>query len=383
MAALDGILVADFTRVLAGPYATMLMADLGARVIKVERPGSGDDTRAWGPPYAADGQATYFQAINRNKASVTLDLADPADLALARELCDRADVVIHNFRVGAMERRGLGYEDLRSSNPGLVYCAISGFGSGAGAELPGYDLLVQAVGGLMDITGEPGAPTKVGVAIVDVVTGLHAAVGVLAALHARQVTGVGQAVEVTLLGSLLSSLVNQASAFVGAGVSPTALGNAHPSIAPYEPLPTADRPLVVAVGNDGQFRRLCAVLDHPEWAQDDRFSTNPARVAHRPDLVALLAEVLATRGADVWQAELTAAGVPCGPINTVAEAFSLADGLGLAAAVEFDPPADVRTTANPIAMSATPAAYRSPSPALGAQDAEVRAWLAAPTGADA
>lgn len=383
MAALDGILVADFTRVLAGPYATMLMADLGARVIKVERPGAGDDTRAWGPPYAVDGQATYYQAINRNKVSVALDLADPGDLALALELCDRADVVIHNFRVGTMERRGLGFEDLSRSNPGLIYCAISGFGGGAGAELPGYDLLLQAVGGLMDITGEPGAPTKVGVAIVDVVTGLHAAVGVLAALQARQVTGLGQKVEVTLLGSLLSSLVNQASAFVGAGVVPAALGNAHPSIAPYEPVPTADRPLVVAVGNDGQFRRLCEVLGHPEWADDDRFSSNPARVAHRATLIALLAGVLCTRGAETWQTQLTAAGVPCGPINTVAEAFALADSLGLPAAVEFDPPAEVRTTANPISMSATPPSYRSPSPALGAHDAEVRAWLAAPSGTDA
>lgn len=383
MPALDDVLVADFTRVLAGPYATMLLADLGAQVIKVERPGAGDDTRAWGPPYAPNGQATYFQAVNRNKASVTLDLDDSADLELARELCDRADVVIHNFRVGAMERRGLGYDDLRHTHPGLVYCAISGFGGGAGADLPGYDLLVQAVGGLMDITGEPGAPTKVGVAIVDVVTGLHAAIGVLAALHARAATGQGQQIEVTLLGSLLSSLVNQASAYVGAGVLPAALGNAHPSIAPYQPLPTADRPVVVAVGNDGQFRRMCAALGHPQWADDERFRTNPARVAHREVLTAELTQVLATRDAAHWQRVLTAVGVPCGPINTVEGAFRLADEVGLPGAVEFEPPAELRTTANPIAMSGTPVAYRRPSPDLGADDAAVRAWLAAAPGADA
>lgn len=376
--ALDGILVADFTRVLAGPYATMLLADFGADVIKVERPPDGDDTRAWGPPYTPDGQATYFQSVNRNKRSVAIDMADADDRALARELADRADVVVHNLRPGTMERWGLGYDQLCEHRPGLVYCAISGFGSGAGASLPGYDLLAQAVGGLMSMTGEPGNPTKVGVAIVDVITGLHANIGILAALRHRDRTGLGQLVEVDLLTSLLSSLVNHASAYITGGVLPVATGNAHASIAPYEPLATRDRPLVLAVGNDGQFTRLCEVVGRPELAEDASFATNSARVHNRVALIAELTPALALRDADDWQALLTAAGVPCGPINDVGAAFELAASLGLDPISTYETGGDgetVSTTSDPVRMSATPARYRTAPAAMGADSAEVKAWL--------
>lgn len=376
--ALDGILVADFTRVLAGPYATMLLADFGADVIKVERPPDGDDTRAWGPPYTPDGQATYFQSVNRNKRSVAIDMADADDRALARELADRADVVVHNLRPGTMERWGLGYDQLCEHRPGLVYCAISGFGSGAGASLPGYDLLAQAVGGLMSMTGEPGNPTKVGVAIVDVITGLHANIGILAALRHRDRTGLGQLVEVDLLTSLLSSLVNHASAYITGGVLPVATGNAHASIAPYEPLATRDRPLVLAVGNDGQFTRLCEVVGRPELAEDASFATNSARVHNRVALIAELTPALALRDADDWQGLLTAAGVPCGPINDVGAAFELAASLGLDPISTYETGGDgetVSTTSDPVRMSATPARYRTAPAAMGADSAEVKAWL--------
>lgn len=265
---LSGLLVADFGRVLAAPYATMLLADLGADVVKVEQPGTGDDTRAWGPPHAR-GEATYFLSVNRNKRSITLDLRDPADHARAVELVRRADVLVENFRPGTMAKHGLDYERARLLNPRLVYCSITGFGSGPGAALPGYDLLVQAVGGLMSVTGpEPGRPVKAGVALVDVLTGLHAAVGVLAALRERDATGVGQSVDVNLLSTLLSSLVNQSAGYTLAGVVPGILGNRHPSIAPYEVFAAADRPVVVAVGNDRQFAALCHGLDAPQLAAD-------------------------------------------------------------------------------------------------------------------
>ena len=283
--ALDGIVVADFSRVLAGPYATMLLADLGATVVKVERPGSGDDTRAWGPPFAADGQSTYFQSVNRNKASIALDLGAAGDRAIAQALAARADVLVENHKPGALTRFGLDYAQVRALNPAVIYCSISGFGSGAGADLPGYDLLVQAMGGLMSITGTD-EPTKAGVAVVDVLTGLHAAVGILAALHHRDRTGEGQRIEATLLTALQSSLVNQASAFVGAGSVPTFMGNAHPSIAPYEVFAAADRSIILAVGNDAQFARLVEVLGLPALAADARFATNAARVENRMELKA-------------------------------------------------------------------------------------------------
>jgi crotonobetainyl-CoA:carnitine CoA-transferase CaiB-like acyl-CoA transferase len=366
---LAGLLVADLSRVLAGPYATMLLADLGAEVVKVERPGAGDDTRAWGPPFAADGQATYFQSVNRNKRSVAWDLRAEEGRAAALDLATRADVLVENFRPGALDRMGLGYDALSALNPGLVYCSITGFGRDGGADLPGYDLLVQAMGGLMSITGPaPGEPTKAGVAVVDVLTGLHAAVGILAALRDRDRTGLGQRVEVTLLTSLLSALVNQASAYVGAGVVPGILGNAHPSIAPYEVYPAADRPLVVAVGNDAQFRALVTALGEPGLADDDRYATNPARVAHREELGARLRARLGSRTADDWQERLTAAGVPCGPINDLEAAFSLADRLGLDPVASIDDPrrtAATPTVAHPIRLSRTPATYRTAPPEVG------------------
>lgn len=360
---LEGLRVADFSRVLAGPYATMLLGDMGAEIIKVERPGVGDDTRAWGPPYGASGQSTYFESVNRNKASIALDLGSDDGLRRAREIALGSDVVIENFKPGALDRLGLGYDDLSAVNPRLVYCSITGFGAGEGRDLPGYDLLVQAMGGLMSITGpEPGLPTKAGVAVVDVITGLHATVGILAALRHRDVSGEGQLVEVTLLGSLLSALVNQASAFVGAGVVPGIMGNAHPSIAPYEVYSAADRPIVIAVGNDGQFRALAAELGDPALADDPRFSTNPARVENRADLNAALVLLLAAATADEWQARLTRAGVPCGPINNVGQAFTLAESLGLNPIATVD---GTPTVAHPIAFSRTPATYRMRPPEIG------------------
>lgn len=364
--ALDGLLVADFSRVLAGPYATMLLADLGATVVKVERPGTGDDTRSWGPPFASDGQSTYFQSVNRNKLSLALDLWDPADRELAGDVAGVCDVLMENHRPGRLDRWGLGYSDVSATNPSVIYCSISGFGAGAGEGLPGYDLLVQAMGGLMSITGT-GEPTKAGVAVVDVLTGLHSTVAVLAALHHRDRTGEGQYLEVSLLGSLQSSLVNQISAVLGAGAVPTFLGNAHPSIAPYEVFPTADRPLVLAVGNDAQFRHLMSALGHPEVGSDPRYATNEERVRNRDALVGLLATVLATRSADDWQGIIAAAGVPCGPINDIAQGIDLAESLGLDPVVEIDDPrraATQRHAANPVRYSRTPPTYRSAPPEI-------------------
>lgn len=367
--ALSGVLIADFSRVLAGPYATMLLADLGAEVVKVERPGGGDDTRSWGPPYA-DGEATYFLSVNRNKRSIALDLQDPDDLEVARALVSRADVLVENFRPGTMDRLGLGWERARELNPGLVYCSITGFGADKGAGLPGYDLIAQAVGGLMSVTGD--GATKTGVALVDVITGLHASLGMLAALRHRDRTGEGQRIEVSLLSSLLSALVNQASAYVAAGAVPQAMGNRHPSIVPYEVFETADRPMVIAAGNDRQFRVLCRVLDRPDLADDPRFATNADRVAAREPLVEALTRSLARRTADEWFTALTEAGVPCGPINDIAAAFGLAAELGLDPAVRVD---GVGQVANPIRLGATPPAYRLAPPPLGRDDAWVREIL--------
>jgi crotonobetainyl-CoA:carnitine CoA-transferase CaiB-like acyl-CoA transferase len=367
-AALDGLRVLDFSRVLAGPLSTMVLADLGATVVKVERPDGGDDTRAWGPPYDAAGQATYFQSVNRNKDGLVLDLRAEAGVERARALAAESDVVVENFRPGVMDRLGLGYEQLAAANPGLVYCSITGFGAGAGAALPGYDLLVQALGGLMSVTGQPdGEPQKVGVALVDVVAGLFATVGILAALRHRDRTGEGQRVEVDLLSSLLAALVNQASAYTSGGTVAGRMGNRHPSIAPYELLAAADGELVVAVGTDRQFAALCAVLGAPELATDARFATNPDRVANREALRAALEERLRTRDADAWVAELSPAGVPAGRVNDLAGAFALAEQLGLDPIVELPRPdgPPVRLPRNPIRLSRTPATYRSAPPELG------------------
>lgn len=362
---LSGVRVLDISRVVSGPWCTQILADLGAEVIKVERPGVGDDTRAWGPPYDSDGVATYFNAINRNKQSITVDLATAHGVERVRELVATADIVVENFRPGTMERLGLGYEDLRQVRPDLIYCSITGFGRDAGAALPGYDLLVQAVGGLMSVTGaRPGEPTKAGVALVDVLTGLHALAGMLAALRHRDRTGQGQRVDTNLLSSLMSSMVNQASGYLGAGVIPGIMGNRHPSITPYETFETADRPIALAVGNDKQFAALADTMGIPEICTDPRFGSNPDRVANRESLCALLAEAFRTRGADHWYAALTGAGVPAGPINDLAEAFAYAERLGLAPIVAV-PDSSTPQVANPLTLSATPVSYRSAPPRLG------------------
>ncbi len=365
--ALSDIKVLDLSRVLAGPFATMMLADLGAEVTKVERPGTGDDTRGWGPPYDAGGEATYFLAANRNKRSVVLDLKDPDDLAEVRRLALEADVVVENFRPGFLDGIGLGYDELRADNPRLVYCSISGFGRGAGAELPGYDMLVQALGGLMSITGEPESePQKVGVALVDVLAGLFATVGILAALRHRDASGAGQRVDVELLSSLLAALVNQASAFTAGAVVPARMGNMHPSIAPYEVMAARDGHLVIAVGNDRQFVHLCEVVGVPGLAEDERFATNPARVGNRDALRAELEARLAERDAAEWAELLTAVRVPAGTINDLAGAFGLAEGLGLEPTVTLrrDDGVDVELVRNPIGLSETPAQYRLAPPRL-------------------
>jgi crotonobetainyl-CoA:carnitine CoA-transferase CaiB-like acyl-CoA transferase len=365
--ALSGIRVLDFSRVLAGPFATMMLADLGAEVTKVERPGTGDDTRNWGPPFDERGEATYFQSVNRNKHAIILDLATDDGIAEALHRVRDSDVVVENFRPGLMDRLGLGYDQLARERPELIYCSITGFGRDAGAELPGYDLLVQALGGLMSITGpRDGEPQKVGVAVVDVLAGLFATVGILAALRHREATGDGQRVEVNLLSSLLAALVNQGSAYTVAGVVPERMGNAHPSIAPYELFPSADGALVIAVGTDRQFAALCDVLGDRSLADDPRFLTNVGRVENRVALKAALNALLAAKPASVWVEALTAARVPAGAVNDVGAAFALAERLGLAPAVGVprDDGTVVSLTRNPIGLSATPASYRTAPPRL-------------------
>jgi crotonobetainyl-CoA:carnitine CoA-transferase CaiB-like acyl-CoA transferase len=375
---LDGCLVADFSRVLAGPLATMVLGDLGATVVKVEHP-AGDDTRRWGPPFLGP-ESTYYLSVNRNKRSVVLDLSTQEGQADAVRLAERATVFVENFRPGRLAAFGLAYDQLADRNPGLVYCSISGFGGegSPGADLAGYDFVVQAVSGLMDITGpQEGPPSKVGVAVVDVLTGLQAAIGILAALQARGTSGRGQRVEVSLFGTALAALVNQASAYLNAGVVPRAMGNRHPSITPYETLAAADGELAVAVGNDAQFAALCAALGRPSLAADARFGTNPDRVAHRAELTAALETLMAHRTVDDWVAALRASGIPCGQVNDVAAAFAEAERLGLApvSIPGGNGQPTVRTVANPLALSRTPVRYRRPPPALGQDTDEVLAWL--------
>lgn len=369
MSALGDLRILDFSRVLAGPFATMMLGDLGARVLKVERPGVGDETRAWGPPFDADGEATYFEAINRNKRSIALDLTADADRGLAAELADQADVLIENFRPGVLDRLGLGYDACHTRNRRLVYCSITGFGSGAGARLPGYDLLIQAMGGLMSITGDAGgSPQKVGVALVDVLAGLFATTGILAAVHERATSGEGQRIEVDLFSALLGSLVNQGSAYTVAGVVPTRMGNDHPSIAPYGLFRTRDRDIVLAVGNDRQFGTLCNVLGAAELAVDQRFVTNTDRVHNRADLVEELERRLAGGAAARWAASLTELGVPAGVVNDIAGAFNFAQSIAHDAIVEVprNGTTPVRLTRNPIGLSRTPATYRTAPPRMPA-----------------
>ena len=361
---LSGIRVADFTRVLSGPYATMMLADFGADVIKIESP-AGDETRSWRPPTDQDGNATYFAAINRNKRSVVCDLAGEEGRTTARRLAVSADVVVENFRPGVMQRLGLGFEQVAAENPRVVYCSITGFGAGAGAQLPGYDLVVQALGGLMSITGEAdGPPLKVGVALVDVLTGLNAFSGILLALRRRDQGAGAQRLEVDLLSSLLAGLVNAGSAALTTGRSPTRNGNVHPSIAPYETFEAADRTIAVAVGNDQQFAALAREVGLPELATDPRFVDNGLRVQHRAELHDLLQERFGRATGEDWQDRLATAGVPAGVVNSVEEAFALATrlGLGMVVGEEGGP----RQAADPIRLSGAPATYRTPPPALGA-----------------
>jgi len=375
---LEGILVADFSRVLAGPLATMTLADLGARVIKVERPGSGDDTRNWGPPFSATG-STYFESVNRNKESLCLDLGDAGDRKLARELALRADVVVENFKAGAMARLGLGYEELSADNPSLVYASISGFGSAGGAGLPGYDFVVQAMGGLMSITGAAdGEAMKAGVALVDVLTAKDAAIGILAALRSRSVHGRGALLEVNLLSSLQGALANQAQAFLGTGTVPGRLGNVHPSIAPYQLLRCADGPLAVACGNDSQFAAFCRVLGLPGLAAEPRFAGNPERVRNRGELVLLLEQALADAPAALWQERLTAAGVPAGRVAGIDEGLEFAESLGLEPTIEVHDSTGAavgRQVRHPVSWTPPLPPRTQAPPSLGEHDAPLREWL--------
>lgn len=378
-APLEGIVVADFSRVLAGPYASMFLADLGATVIKIERPGQGDDTRSWGPPWTAIA-SSYFESVNRSKLSVTLELKDPSDLAIARRIAEQADVLVENFKAGTLDRYGLDYQTLSQVNPGLVYASVTGFGSAEGASLPGYDFLVQAVGGLMSITGEPdGEPLKVGVALVDVLTGKDAAIGILAALRGREITGTGQRIEVNLLSSLLGSLVNQASGALATGRAPGRMGNRHPSITPYETLACADAPLAVACGNDGQFARLTTVLGCPGLAADPRFATNAERVAHREELRRALESALSTDTAAHWEELLVSAGLAAGRIADIPQAIDRARRLGLDPVYDVGEgrPAQIR---HPILYSGHVPRRDLPPPRLGEHDAIIRERYGRTTG---
>jgi len=372
---LDGIVVADFSRVLAGPLATTTLADLGAEVIKVERPGSGDDTRAWGPPWTETG-SSYFACANRSKRSLELDLRDPDDRAVAEALVMRADVLVENFRTGTLDRLGLGYERARKLNPRLVYCSITGFGSGAGADRPGYDFVVQAVGGLMSITGSAdGEPTKVGVALVDVLTGKDAVIGILAALADRERTSQGQRVQVNLLSSLLGGMANQASAYLSTGSVPTRLGNRHPSIAPYETLHCRDGLIAVACGNDDQFVRLVKALGLGPLADDPRFTTNTDRVANREELVKELESALVAETAEHWERALSDADVPVGVVGDLGGAIALADELGLRPTVSMSE-LHAPQIRHPVSYSRSSTRDATPPPGLGEHNRELRRWLA-------
>ncbi|ANB74598.1 CoA-transferase [Paraburkholderia phytofirmans OLGA172] len=389
--ALAGLRVLDLSRVLAGPWASQLLGDLGADVVKVERPGAGDDTRAWGPPWLPDGkgeptdESAYFLSANRNKRSITIDLSKPEGQQLVKQLAANADILIENFKVGGLQQYGLDYNSLAALNPRLIYCSITGFGqTGPYAARPGYDFLIQGMGGLMSLTGRPDGtegdgPLKVGVALTDVMTGLYASVGVLAALTNREKTGSGQHIDLALLDVQIAALANQASNYLVGGVVPRRMGNAHPSIVPYQDFPTSDGYMIVAVGNDGQFSSFCNALGQREWALDERFATNPQRVTHRAELIALIRSVTATRTTDEWVDAMKAAGVPCGPINSLDKVFADPQVQARGVRVEISRPgmAAVPLVANPIRMSVSSIDYQRPPPALGEHTMEVLTnWLA-------
>lgn len=372
---LAGVVVADLSRVLAGPYATMLLADMGATVIKVEST-TGDDARAWVPPHR-DGESTFFLSVNRNKQSIALDFSDPAQLRVVERIIARADVLVENFKPGGLRRYGLDYESVSAWRPDLVYASITGFGTAGGADLPGYDLLAQALSGMMSLTGSAsGEPYRAGVALFDVITGLHAVSGILGAFHERQGSGTGQHVELNLLTSALSGLVNQSAAYVAGGSVPTRMGNEHPSLYPYEPFPTLDKNMVIAVGNNGQFARLCQCLGAPELAVDERFATVGARNANRVELRQLLIDGLSTRNAADWFERLKAAQVPCAPILGVDEGVHFAEGLGLEPVVMAGSgEREIPTVRHPVDFSRTPVDYTHAPPRLDGDRDRVLAWL--------
>lgn len=357
--ALSGVKIADFTRVLAGPYATMLLADLGAEVIKIERPETGDETRDWKPPVDSEGRSTYFLGVNRNKTGLVLNLTDPADQTRARDLILSSDVVIENFGAGGMAKFGLDYKSLKKLKPELIYCSITGFGSSdKAAQLPGYDMLIQAMSGLMHVTGDPsGEPTKAGVAVIDVIAGLHASTGILAALRARDEQGIGQLIEIDLFSSALSALTNQSSAYVAGGVDPKRLGNHHPSIVPYGIFTAKDRSIAIAIGNDRQFSKFAELLD----INDSKYNENSERVKHRNPLIDLINEKLQSKSASEWIDLFRKNQIPAGPINTIPEAFIFAESIGLKPIVDI---AGAKSVANPIKLSETPAEYRKAPPTL-------------------
>ncbi|WP_277373248.1 CaiB/BaiF CoA-transferase family protein [Pseudomonas sp. AA-38] len=377
--ALSHIRVLDLSRVLAGPWCGQILGDLGAEVIKVERPGTGDDTRHWGPPYIKDAEgndsreAAYFQSANRNKQSLTLDFTQPEGQRLVRELVTQCDVLLENFKVGGLAAYGLDYESLKAINPRLIYCSITGFGqTGPYAKRAGYDFMIQGLGGLMSLTGRPegeegAGPIKVGVALTDILTGLYATVGVLAALNQREQSGIGQHIDVALLDVQVACLANQAMNYLATGVSPKRLGNAHPNIVPYQDFPSADGSFILAVGNDGQFRKFCEVAGIAHLADDSRFASNKARVAHRAELIPLLRQATVFKTTAQWVELLEKAGVPCGPINDLQQVF--ADPQVQARGLRLDLPNALGSAtpqvASPLRLSATPVAYRAAPPLLG------------------
>ena len=367
MLPLEGVRVLDLSRVLAGPYATMVLGDLGADVLKVEHPVRGDDTRHWGPPFAG-GESAYFLSVNRNKRSIGVDLKDQKGLERVKTLAAGADVLIENWRRGALEKLGLGYEALREENPDLIYCSITGFGPGPDEDRPGYDFLVQARGGVMGITGQPGdEPTKVGVAISDIVCGLFASNAILAALYRRSATGEGTRIEVPLFESTLGWLANRGQEYLISGEDTGLIGNAHPSIVPYQTFHASDRPLVVAVGNDTQFANLCRAIGRPELAEDGRYATNPDRVSNRQTLIVELQKEFGKRTADEWAEEIRAAGVPSGPVNTLADVFADEHVLGSGMLQDLDHPSagPLRMVASPLIADGEHLPIRHAPPTLG------------------
>lgn len=385
MGALSHLRVLDLSRVLAGPWAGQILADLGAEVIKVERPGNGDDTRAWGPPFLKDaygestGEAAYYLSANRNKQSVTIDFTKPEGQRLVRELAAKSDILIENFKVGGLQAYGLDYASLKDVNPDLIYCSITGFGqTGPYAKRAGYDFMIQGLGGLMSLTGRPegeegAGPVKAGVALTDILTGLYSTVAILAALAHRQHDGGGQHIDMALLDVQVACLANQAMNYLTTGVSPKRLGNAHPNIVPYQDFPTADGDFILTVGNDGQFRKFAQVAGYAEWADDPRFATNAARVANRLVLVPLIRQATVFRTTAQWVSELEAVGVPCGPINDMAQVFEDPQVQARHLAIELPHVLAglVPQVASPIRLSATPVEYRNAPPLLGEHTQEV------------